>query len=80
MSGAAGQEGGVGQQPGDGNVGDSIDASGASSRMRRMLPRTVPDGCLNFTMRHYVGADTSDRYPNVHGVHPAEFKVELMVG
>lgn len=44
-----------------------------------MPPRSVPDELLTITMRTYKGADTADRYPNVHGIHPAEFKVELRV-
>eukprot|EP00752_Nemacystus_decipiens_P008215 g7345.t1 len=40
-------------------------------------PRTVPDDILGFSCRTYMAGDSDDRYPNVHGVHPAEFKVEL---
>lgn len=42
-------------------------------------PRTVPDEILGFSCRTYMAGDSDDRYPNVHGVHPAEFKVELTV-
>ena len=42
-------------------------------------PRTVPDDILGFSCRTYMAGDSDDRYPNVHGVHPAEFKVELTV-
>ena len=41
--------------------------------------RTVPDEILCFSCRTYIAGDSDDRYPNAHGVHPAEFKVELMV-
>ncbi|CBJ31376.1 conserved unknown protein [Ectocarpus siliculosus] len=42
-------------------------------------PRTVPDDILGFSCRTYMAGDADERYPNAHGVHPAEFKVELRV-
>lgn len=53
---------------------------GGGAMARQPLPtRTVPDDILGFSCRTYMAGDSEDRFPNVHGVHPAEFKVELMV-
>ncbi|CAM9346690.1 unnamed protein product [Choristocarpus tenellus] len=68
---------------GMGGEGEKDHDSGHNDRSGRGMPhlpeRTVPDEALRFKCRGYIGSDTGDRYPNVHGIHPAEFKVELKV-
>lgn len=41
--------------------------------------RTVPEHLLSFKGKTYFASDTSYRWPNVHGVHLAEFKVAMTV-
>ncbi|KAG5184763.1 ribosomal protein S24/S35, mitochondrial, conserved domain-containing protein [Tribonema minus] len=45
----------------------------------RLPPRTIPEELLTFKARTYFASDTGNPYPNVHGVHLAEFKVVLSV-
>ncbi|CAM9800996.1 unnamed protein product [Ectocarpus sp. 13 AM-2016] len=60
---------------------DSIEESGGGGAMsgEPLPPRTVPDDILGFSCRTYMAGDADERYPNAHGIHPAEFKVELRV-
>ncbi|CAN0097339.1 unnamed protein product [Scytosiphon promiscuus] len=63
----------------DSHDGDEEGGGGGSMSGEPLPPRTVPDEILGFSCRTYMAGDSDERYPNVHGVHPAEFKVELTV-
>lgn len=64
---------------GDADEERQAGAGGGAMSGQPLPPRTVPDDILGFSCRTYMAGDSDDRYPNVHGVHPAEFKVELTV-
>ncbi|CAM9653765.1 unnamed protein product [Pylaiella littoralis] len=70
-----------GDEDGDSSEGGVRQAGHGGGGMsgHPLPPRTVPDDILGFSCRTYMAGDSDDRYPNAHGVHPAEFKVELTV-